>query len=145
MAQSPNLNAHAERFVRSIKESCLDRMIFFGEAFLRKAVQEFVDHYHAERNHQGLANRIICPKSGHQGAAGTIRRRQRLGGMLNYSYRDAARRGTKLGCAPGIRTPAVAMCDRHEIGVSGCSSAGVVGGGTGPFHAESVHPAGVTE
>lgn len=88
--KSPNLNAHAERFVRSIKESCLDRMIFFGEASLRKAVQEFVEHYHAERNHQGLANRIICPEAGHQGASGTIRRRQRLGGMLNYYYRDAA-------------------------------------------------------
>lgn len=88
--KSPNLNAHAERFVRSIKESCLDRMIFFGEASLRKAVQEFVEHYHAERNHQGLANRIICPEAGHQGASGTIRRRQRLGGLLNYYYRDAA-------------------------------------------------------
>jgi transposase InsO family protein len=88
--KSPNLNAHAERFVRSIKESCLDRMIFFGEASLRKAVQAFVEHYHAERNHQGLANRIICPETGHQGASGTIWRRQRLGGMLNYYYRDAA-------------------------------------------------------
>jgi transposase InsO family protein len=88
--KSPNLNAHAERFVRSIKESCLDRMIFFGEASLRKAVQEFVENYHAERNHQGLANRIICPEAGHQGGSGTIRRRQRLGGLLNYYYRDAA-------------------------------------------------------
>jgi putative transposase len=51
--QSPNLNAFAERFVRSIKESCLDRLILFGEASLRKAVHEFVAHYHLERNHQG--------------------------------------------------------------------------------------------
>ena len=88
--RSPNLNPHAERFVRSIKESCLDRMIFFGEASLRTAVQNFVEHYHSERNHQGLANRIICPEAGHLGASGAIQRRQRLGGMLNYYYRAAA-------------------------------------------------------
>jgi putative transposase len=51
--RSPNLNAYAERFVRTIKESCLERMIFFGEDSLRKAIREFVEHYHAERNHQG--------------------------------------------------------------------------------------------
>jgi putative transposase len=88
--RSPNLNAHAERFVRSIKESCLDRMIFFGEASLRTATQNFVEHYHAERNHQGLSNRIIRPEAGHLGASGAIQRRQRLGGMLNYYYRAAA-------------------------------------------------------
>ncbi|MFM8502419.1 MAG: integrase core domain-containing protein [Actinomycetota bacterium] len=88
--RSPNLNPHAERFVRSIKESCLDRMIFFGEASLRTAVQNFVEHYHSERNHQGLANRIICPEAGHLGASGAIQRRQRLAGMLNYYYRNAA-------------------------------------------------------
>jgi transposase InsO family protein len=51
--RSPNLNAHAERFVRTIKESCLERMILFGESSLRKAVHELVEHYHRERNHQG--------------------------------------------------------------------------------------------
>ena len=51
--RSPNLNAHAERFVRSIKESCLDQMIFFGEDSLRKGIREFMAHYHRERNHQG--------------------------------------------------------------------------------------------
>ena len=54
-----NLNAYAERFVRSIKESCLDRLIFFGEGSLRKGIDEFVRHYHGERNHQGLGNRLI--------------------------------------------------------------------------------------
>ncbi len=88
--RSPNLNPHAERFVRTIKESCLDRMIFFGEASLRTAVQNFVEHYHSERNHQGLENRIIRPEEGHLSATGAIQRRQRLGGMLNYYYRDAA-------------------------------------------------------
>jgi hypothetical protein len=88
--RSPNLNAFAERFVRSIKESCLERMILFGEESLRTAIQNFVAHYHSERNHQGLANRLILPEAGHLGNTGTIQRRQRLGGMLNYYYRTAA-------------------------------------------------------
>src|SRR5499427_358307 len=52
--RSPNLNAYAERFVRTIKESCLDQMILFGEDSLRRAVHQFLIHYHEERNHQGL-------------------------------------------------------------------------------------------
>ena len=60
--RSPNLNAYAERFVRSIKESCLARLIFFGEESLRTAIQNFVAHYHGERNHQGLTNRLISPE-----------------------------------------------------------------------------------
>ena len=59
--RSPNLNAYAERFVRSIKEECLDRMIFFGQVSLRRAVSEFVVHYHRGRNHQGIENRLIQP------------------------------------------------------------------------------------
>ncbi len=62
--RSPNLNAYAERFVRTIKESCLERMIFFGEASLRTALSEFLSHYHLERNHQGLENRLLTP-TGH--------------------------------------------------------------------------------
>jgi putative transposase len=88
--RSPNLNAHAERFVRTIKESCLERMITFGEESLRTAIHTFVAHYHTERNHQGLANRLISPEAGHLGKAGAVQRRQRLGGMLNYYYRKAA-------------------------------------------------------
>lgn len=88
--RSPNLNAHAERFVRTIKESCLERIILFGENSLRTAVQNFVSHYHTERNHQGLANRLISPEAGHLGNAGPVQRRQRLGGMLNYHFRAAA-------------------------------------------------------
>jgi transposase InsO family protein len=57
---SPNLNAYAERFVRSIKDECLSRMIFIGQASLRRAVAEYMDHYHRERNHQGIGNRVIC-------------------------------------------------------------------------------------
>jgi len=89
-ARSPNLNTYTERFVRSIKESCLNRKIFFGEESLRKAIQNFVAHYHSERNHQGLRNQLISPEAGHLGSAGEIQRRQRLGGMLNYYYRAAA-------------------------------------------------------
>jgi putative transposase len=88
--RSPNLNAHAERFVRSIKESCLERMILFGEGSLRTAISNFVAHYLTERNHQGLANRLISPETGHLTNSGQVQRRQRLGGMLNYYYRSAA-------------------------------------------------------
>jgi putative transposase len=88
--RSPNLNAHAERFVRTIKESCLERTILFGENSLRKAVEEFIAHYHFERNHQGLGNRLIVPPSAESNRTGAIQRRQRLGGMLNYYYRPAA-------------------------------------------------------
>lgn len=63
-ARSPNLTPHIERFMRSIKEECLGRMIFFGEASLRNAVREFVVHYHTERNHQGLENHLIAPGEG---------------------------------------------------------------------------------
>jgi putative transposase len=87
--RSPNLNAHAERFVRSIKESCLDRLILFGEHSLRRAIHEFVAHCHHERNHQGIGNRLIA-SSLDRPATGLISRRQRLGGMLNYYYRAAA-------------------------------------------------------
>jgi transposase InsO family protein len=88
--RSPNLNAHSERFVRTIKESCLERMILFGEGSVRKAVAEFLTHYHAERNHQGLENRLISPDPIHALEKGEINRRARLGGLLNYCYRAAA-------------------------------------------------------
>ena len=57
---------------------------------VRTAIQDFVAHYHTERNHQGLANRLISPEAGHLGKAGAVQRRQRLGGTLNYYYRAAA-------------------------------------------------------
>jgi len=89
-ARSPNLNAYAERFVRTIKESCLGLMILFGENSLRRASREFLAHYHRERNHQGLNNRIIFPGPAGTDPAAPIQCRQRLGGMLNYYYRQAA-------------------------------------------------------
>ena len=89
-ARSPNLNAFAERFVRSIRESCVEQMIFFGESALRRAVSEFVLHYHTERNHQGLENKIIQPDFAEFPDSGPIHSRQRLGGLLRYYYRKAA-------------------------------------------------------
>ena len=88
--RAPNLNAHAERLVRTIKETCLERMILFGEGSLRKAIHEFVVHYHRERNHQGLDNQLIMKEESYVSRTGAIQRRQRLGGMLNYYYREAA-------------------------------------------------------
>jgi putative transposase len=88
--RSPNLNAYAERFVRTIKESCLDRMILIGEESLRRAVGEFIEHYHRERNHQGLGNQLIVPLAAHNIGHGRIRSHERLGGLLKYYYRPAA-------------------------------------------------------
>jgi transposase InsO family protein len=86
--QAPNANAHAERFVRSIKTECLDRMILLGGRHFRRALAEFVEHYHLERNHQGLKNELIAGAPA-TSAAERIRRRPRLGGLLNYYARAA--------------------------------------------------------
>jgi len=88
--RSPNLNAFAERFVLSIKNECLNRMIFFGERSLRKATKEFADHYHTERNHQGLDNRLIDARRHDWLSRGVIECVQRLGGMLRFHHRAAA-------------------------------------------------------
>lgn len=79
-----------ERFVRSIKESCLERLILFGGCSLRTAVHKLVAHYHSERNHQGLDNRLIQPDPVLLANTGTVQRRERMGGMLNYYHRFAA-------------------------------------------------------
>jgi transposase InsO family protein len=88
--RSPNLNAYAERFVRSIKDECLNRMIFFGERSLRKATREFAAHYHTERNHQGLNNRLIEPDGREALTCGKVECVQRLGGTLRFYRRAAA-------------------------------------------------------
>ncbi|REK25516.1 MAG: hypothetical protein DWQ42_11235 [Planctomycetota bacterium] len=87
---SPNLNAYVERFMRSLKEECLERMIFFGESSLRRALQQYVAHYHAERNHQGLANRLIEADAQVGSTHGEVTCRERLGGLFRYYYRRAA-------------------------------------------------------
>lgn len=87
--QAPNANAYAERFVRSIKEECLNRMIWFGERQVRKALFEFQEHYHTERNHQGLGNELIeRPLAGQSGERVVCS--ERLGGLLRHYERAAA-------------------------------------------------------
>ncbi len=86
--QAPNMNAHAERFVRSIKSECLDQMIFLGQESLVRAISEYAAHYHDERSHQGIGNVLIngvAPQS-----EGTVKARDRLGGLLKYYHREAA-------------------------------------------------------
>lgn len=87
-ARAPDANAYAERFVRSIKEECLERLIPIGERHVRRAVAEYVEHYHGERNHQGLDNRLISgAPTIHM--TSRVRRRSRLGGLLNFYARAA--------------------------------------------------------
>jgi putative transposase len=74
--------------VRSIKEECLDRLIPIGEQHFRRAVAEYVEHYHGERNHQGIANRLIAGPPVIDGT-GRVRRHSRLGGLLNFYERAA--------------------------------------------------------
>ena len=88
--RSPNMNAHLERFMKSIKTECLEKMIFFGEKSLRRATITYIEHYHHERNHQGLKNKLIEPGDEVGHSAGEIKRSERLGGLLNYYYREAA-------------------------------------------------------
>ena len=88
---SPNLNAYAECWVRSVKEECLIRFILFGEAALSHALHEYVEHYHHERNHQGKGNVLLFPMVGQDPErAGLMRCRERLGGLLKYYEREAA-------------------------------------------------------
>ena len=86
--QSPNLNAYAERFVISIKEGCLNEMILFGEASLRRTIFQFIKHYHCERNHQDLDNQLIDPEDGVGQVIGQIQCCERLGGILNPDFPD---------------------------------------------------------
>ncbi len=87
-AKSPNLNAYAERFVLSIKSECLNRMVLVGERHLRRAIDEYMDHYHLDRPHQGLGNVRIDGAPGR--ASGEVDRSERLGGLLNSYHRAAA-------------------------------------------------------
>src|SRR5215469_3232577 len=90
-ARSPNLNSYAERWVRSVKEECLSRLILFGEGSLQRAISNFLEHFHQERNHQGKSNLLLFPTgalpSPTQGTG--VRCRERLGGLLKYYSRAA--------------------------------------------------------
>jgi putative transposase len=88
--RSPNLNAHCKRFVRSINEEALRQMMILGEDALRYVLRQYLTHYHVERNHQGLGNQVITPELERSHRGGAVVRRDRLGGLLCYYYRDAA-------------------------------------------------------
>jgi putative transposase len=88
----PNLNAHLERWHRSVKEECLSKLILFGEPSLRHALWSYTRHHHEERNHQGKDNVILFPRSEDRigEPTGDLRTRERLGGLLKFYYRAAA-------------------------------------------------------
>jgi putative transposase len=90
-ARSPNLHAYSERWVRTVKEECLSKLMLFGEGSLRRALRELEAHYHRERNHQGKRNVVLFPYA----EPPTTKRgrsiccHERLGGLLKYYYRKA--------------------------------------------------------
>jgi hypothetical protein len=87
---SPNCNVFAERFVRSIKEECLRYFVFFGRRHLRFVISDYMAHYHHERFHQGIGGSLIqLPAANDNDTNGEVRCRSRLGGLLNFYYREA--------------------------------------------------------
>jgi hypothetical protein len=89
-ARSPNLNAFTERWVRSVKEECLSKVILFGERALRRSLSEYIEHYHAERNHQGKGNVLLFPSASKPCHEGSVQCHERLGGLLHFYHRAAA-------------------------------------------------------
>ena len=89
-ARSPNLNAYAERWIGSVRRECLSRAIPLGERHLREIIREYVEHYHGERPHQSLGNKLIAATNDNAAMSGRVLRRRRLGGVLSYYHRDAA-------------------------------------------------------
>jgi hypothetical protein len=92
-AHSPNCNPHAERFVKTVRNECLDHFVIFGERHLRHLLKEFGEHYLTERHHQGIGSQIIRPKpspSNDNATLGAVACRSRLGGLLSYYTREAA-------------------------------------------------------
>jgi transposase InsO family protein len=91
-ARSPNLNAYAERWVKSVKGEALSKLILFGEASLRRVLREYLIYFHRERNHQGKDNVLLFPSHRQSGPSSdrTVRCRERLGGLLKYYHREAA-------------------------------------------------------
>ena len=83
------MNATAERWVPSVKTECLNHVILFGEASLRRALREYGAHFHQERPHQGLGNEVIDPQLGNDPPTGEVVETQRLGGLLRSYHRAA--------------------------------------------------------
>jgi putative transposase len=89
-ARSPNLNAHTERWVRSVKAECLSRIIPFGKRPLRRAINDYLAHYHTEQNHQDKNNVLLSRQITETRGVKPVRSRDRLGGLLRYYRRAAA-------------------------------------------------------
>jgi hypothetical protein len=89
LSRSQNLNAHAGRLVRSIESECLAQVIPIGDGHVRRMVREYVAHYHGERNHQGIGDRLIDSPTDPFRERRPIECRERLGGLLRF-YRRAA-------------------------------------------------------
>jgi hypothetical protein len=87
--RSPNLNPHAEGFVRSVKSECLAKMILFSERQLRHTVEQYMAHYQNKQYHQGVGNQLLEPEGSVGKAVGEVRCRERLGGLLRYYHRAA--------------------------------------------------------
>jgi hypothetical protein len=88
-ALSPNLNAYAERWGRSARDECLDRIIVLSERYLRYVLKEYVEYFTKRRPRQGLKQQVPDSREGPP-ATGCIRSRRVLGGLINDYYRDAA-------------------------------------------------------
>jgi putative transposase len=91
--KSPDCNSHAERFVRTVREECLNKFVIFGKSHLRHLLSEFEQHYNYERYHQGLGGKLVITKvnaKNDNGCDGEIKTQSRLGGILNFYHRDAA-------------------------------------------------------
>ena len=89
--RSPNLNAYAERFILSVKSECLDRMVLFGERSIHYVLKEYAAHYHLERNHQGVGNKLVFPQpTPVKCNEGKVECRKRLGRLLKFYHQRAA-------------------------------------------------------
>src|SRR5262249_20251724 len=89
-AQSPNLNAYAQRWVRSVKEECLSKVILLGERSLRRGPHEIVGYYHSRPNPQGKSKVLLFPRDTDVRREGPVPCRERLGGLLRYYHQEAA-------------------------------------------------------
>jgi putative transposase len=87
--RAPNSNAFAERWVRTVRNECLDRLLIFNEAHLRRVLREYIAYYNTARPHQALAQQTPIPRP-NSTTDGPVRRRPVLGGIQNDYYRDAA-------------------------------------------------------
>lgn len=87
--RAPNANAYAERWIRSVREECLDKLLIINQAHLRRVMREYISFFNTARPHQGLAQQIPVSKIPHE-TIGPVHCRTVLGGIIHDYYRDAA-------------------------------------------------------